>query len=316
MAGPAIKNAVVLYGALRSGTTLFRLLLDGHPNINCPGERDFLLDHLTREDDALKLNRSALSIDRIFQESGLSLPESDDGNSAVRGMIDEEGRTGETLVLIIHRDLQNLLEIMPDIPVIHLVRDPRDVARSSIGMGWVGNTWYGVNHWIKTEKQWDKIADQVSPDQVYDLRYEDLLLEPERRLGEVCHFLGHDYDAEMMRYPERSTYASINPNLSYQWKKKLSEKDLAMLEFKLGPLLQAKGYEPSGIPPQPPSSLRRFQLWIQTKRAFWSASFKRYGFIDLIVLRLARRLGMTGLARSTKARISAKTARNLKSRKS
>ncbi|WP_425596530.1 sulfotransferase, partial [Roseobacter litoralis] len=45
---------VVLYGALRSGTTLVRLILDAHPDICCPGERDFMVDSLYDDDGVLK----------------------------------------------------------------------------------------------------------------------------------------------------------------------------------------------------------------------------------------------------------------------
>ena len=32
-----IQRSFILFGALRSGTTLLRLMLDGHPRITCPG---------------------------------------------------------------------------------------------------------------------------------------------------------------------------------------------------------------------------------------------------------------------------------------
>ena len=46
IAPSALPPPVALYGALRSGTTLFRLILKHHPALHNPGETDFLLDHI------------------------------------------------------------------------------------------------------------------------------------------------------------------------------------------------------------------------------------------------------------------------------
>jgi hypothetical protein len=40
------QDIVFVYGALRSGTTVFRLMLDSHPKISNPDEMDFLFDHV------------------------------------------------------------------------------------------------------------------------------------------------------------------------------------------------------------------------------------------------------------------------------
>ena len=46
MTTPSTDPIFALYGALRSGTTLVRLILRAHPQIHSEGENDFLLDHL------------------------------------------------------------------------------------------------------------------------------------------------------------------------------------------------------------------------------------------------------------------------------
>src|SRR6056297_1046670 len=62
------QRLIAVYGALRSGTTLLRLMLDAHPSLSCPGETDFLFDHLSITDDGPLLDEEALEQDRIYRK--------------------------------------------------------------------------------------------------------------------------------------------------------------------------------------------------------------------------------------------------------
>ena len=167
----------VVFGALRSGTTLLRLMIDGHPRFVCPGESDFLFDYLIpAQNGGWRYDLQALAADRIFQASPARLPETDEAIPALASMIaDLRGSSGGCLVLMLHRGLGRLLQMEPDIPIIHLVRDPRDVARSAIGMGWAGNVFYGARTWLVTEKEWEREAANLPASQFFEFQYEALL---------------------------------------------------------------------------------------------------------------------------------------------
>lgn len=308
----ADQPVYVLYGALRSGSTLTRLILDAHPAIRCPDECDFMLDHLHPVDGGVRLDREALQVDRIFRGSGLRAPAGEDGRAAFFDLLGQQQDGETTLVLVLHRKLELLLDLVPDVRIIHLLRDPRDVARSSVGLGWAGNTWYGVNHWIRTETQWDRAASRLAAEQVLSVRYEDLLADPEPGLARICAFLGRPYDPAMLTFHETSTYAAIDPSLCYQWKRKQSAREIALVEHKVGPLLAARGYAPSGHAPHAPSGAERLKLWGANKVAVWRAIFRRYGFVDPILARLADKLGLRRLARGPKLRMHVKQNQMLK----
>ncbi len=304
---------VVLYGALRSGTTLLRLILDAHPAITCPGERDFMLDHLKTEGGALVLDRRALDTTRIFHASGLTLPETTDGRAGFADLLaQQDPGPDKVLVLVMHRKLDLLLDLMPDVRIVHFLRDPRDVARSSIGMGWAGNTWYGIHHWIKTEKQWDRAAGRMAPEQVFDLRYEELVQDPEASLTRLCAFMGLEYDPAMMSFPDTSTYSSIDPKLGEQWKRKQTPREVALSEIKAGDLLTRRGYTASGHPLTPPGTGERARLWVQDKVSVWRATFRRYGVIDPILVRAAVKLGQPQLARGPRLRMNDRAQKTVK----
>ena len=294
------SRVFVLYGALRSGTTLFRLLLDHHPEMTCPGERDFMLDYL----DGDRFDRDALARDRIFQASGLSLPESSRGVEAFRELLGQElARSGPVLVLVMHRHLDRLLDLVPDCRFIHLVRDPRDVARSSIGMGWAGTTWHGIDHWLETEGRWARESRRIPGENVHTLRYEDLIAEPQATLERVCAFAGLSYDPAMMGYTENSTYEALDPALTFQWKTKQTPEEVGHVEHKVGGLLGQLGYEASGHPPAPPAGLAAVRLWLGNKLSVWRFRIRRYGLRDPLIVAVAGKLGLPKLGYGAQRRI-------------
>src|SRR5262245_30413355 len=224
---------VVVYGALRSGSTLLRLMINAHPKLSCSGEHDFLFDHIRESYD-----REALSADRIFRASGVHFPIGKDGRDAAADMIAQL----KSDVLILHRNLGQLLDLFPDCRIIHLLRDARDVARSSVGMGWAGNVNHGVTHWLETEQAWERHASLLNPSNVLTLRYEDLITDPIAKLTEVALFCGQPFDGAMLSYPKDSTYAAPNPSLVDQWRHKLSARELGLIEARASDLLCKRGY--------------------------------------------------------------------------
>lgn len=310
--GPA--QLIVVYGALRSGTTMLRLMLDGHPDIGCPGERDFMLDHLEHDSKGFRLNKTALQDDWIFRVAGLSVPNSTDGAEAFAEMCAEDAARSDKRihVLMLHRRLDRLLDIHPNIQIVHMLRDPRDVARSSIGMGWAGNTWYGVDHWIKTEADWADQSHRMAADQVLDLKYESLLEDPEGHLRALCTFLDLDYTPQMLAYSEDSTYEPVDPSLAYQWKRKQSPEEVAELDHKLSDLLTSSGYAPGPLPTKAPNGMRRLRLGLENKYGIWKTIIRRYGVLDPVLMRVARRLGLEKTQRAARRRIEDKRRAHLK----
>lgn len=310
-----LAGVAVLYGALRSGTTLLRLILDAHPEIRCPGERDFLLDYLQGHGNRINLDKDSLSQNHSFQAANLQVPDTSDGQVAFEALLaqDRHAHDRPHHLLVMHRRLDSLLAFCPHLKIVHLVRDPRDVARSSIGMGWAGNTWYGIDHWIKTETDWDRYSADLPEDQILTLQYENILRHPEEALGSLCEFLGLKYSpAMMMSYTDRSTYGPLDPNLAEQWRQKQSPSEIADVEAKVGDLLTRRGYEPSGIPPRAPAFVHRSKLLIQNKYKTWAFRFHRYGVTDVLLETFSRRLRWKSLGRAARARISEKSKKYLK----
>jgi hypothetical protein len=295
----------VMFGSLRSGTTMLRLMLDAHPDLVCPGEADFLVDFLVKDPQGQwRYDIEGLARNRIFQSSRARLPDIDEAGPAFRQMTadlmgDDEG----TLVIVIHRRLERLLDICPDLAVLHMVRDPRDVARSAIGMGWAGTVFYGADTWLTTEREWQRVSNRLAPYQSLTMYYEHLVREPKVALAEISRFVGLDYSPAMMEYVETSSFDRPDPTLAEQWRRKQSEREVALVEYRVGSLLKERGYSPSGQPKIVPGPLMRIALWIQNKKGIWSWRIRRHGWVDPILSAIARRLRLPFIARNATLRM-------------
>lgn len=306
------KQVFIVYGALRSGSTLLRLLLDAHPEISCSGERDFMLDYISGAPGALTLDREGLAQDRIFRNSRLDVPSASDGQDAFFEMARQDmERAGKSLhVLMLHRHLGRLEEVFPEAKIIHLIRDPRDVARSSIGMGWAGNTWFGVDHWLGTERVWDRHPDITR--NAFTLSYEDLLEHPQDKLEQLCAFMGVPFSEKMYEFSETSTYSALDPSLAFQWRRRQTPDQIADVEFKVGDLLRARGYTPQSDPVRPTGTVRRWVLFLQNKLFRLRFRARRYGWGDTTVVILSDKLRWPALATKARGRVEQRNIEALK----
>lgn len=310
-------NIVFVYGALRSGTTLFRLILDTHPALHNPGEADFLFDFLQPDPGhptGWRYDRTGLAAHRIFRAKGIDLDPDLDGLDLLRDMIARlaDQAPDKVLTLNLHRHAARMAEILPGARVIHMLRDPRDVARSCVGMGWAGISYHGVNSWLRTEQDWARAAPRLAADRVLTLRYEDLMRDIEAELRKICTFLGVPYDAEMLRYHETTTYGPPDPGLAEQWRRKATPREVALLEGRLGDLLTGRGYLPAGPAPHRPGALERVALDIENRLRRWRHNIRRFGLPLFVSSHAARLLGLRGLQHRLDARIEGKVIRDLK----
>jgi hypothetical protein len=197
------------------------------------------------------------------------------------------------LALNVHRHFDKIPRWFPSAKYIHLIRDPRDVARSSIGMGWAGNVYYGVDHWIDTERSWAKLKLNLLDDQYIEIYFEDLITDPKSVLKGICEFCGVPYADSMLNYHENSTYDKPDVSLIYQWKKKLTRNEVLQIESKVGEVLEILKYEPSNYGRFSISSLQKAYLNVQNKLYKLKFSIRRYGFSLVIRERFSRWFKLT-----------------------
>lgn len=297
-------KTVFICGALRSGSSLTHLMLDHHPKITNPGEFDFLFDQVSDSGvlPQTESYRKGLALHRIFQSKQLNIDPVLTYADLIQSFIEQLSQPDTLLALNIHRGFDRIPFLFPDTKFIHLIRDPRDVARSSIGMGWAGNVYYGVEHWLETEQAWVRLQDKILPDQYLELKFEDLILSPDTILKELCFFIGVPYSDKMLNYVDGSTYNKPDPSLVRQWKTKLSIREIQYVESRAQKQMQNLDYDLSGHPLIEVNLFEHLWLKISNKLFKMKFSIERYGFTLYFKERISRLLKLDSI--NTQSRIS------------
>lgn len=285
---------------------MLRLMLDSHPHIRNPGEFDFLIDKVGRDGSTpdMRKYRRWLSTHRGFEETGLRVDPRLDYRQLMHSFLEQLQQPDTVLTMNVHRHFERLPLLFPNARYIHLIRDPRDVARSSFGLGMAGNLYRGVEIWATAERSWDRLAATLTPERFLEVRYEVLLEKVVEELTRICTFLGLEYSPSMLSYPSRSTYAAPDPRLSYQWKRQCGVQELQWVDWKLGSLLQQRNYELSGFGPKKPTLLERAQIRLHDKYYRIRFEVEQYGLRLYLENLLATRLPASSWSDSCQIRIN------------
>lgn len=309
-----IKQPIFLVGAERSGTTLLRLMLDSHPKLAFLFEFEYAVDQMSDSGGWPDLNQyhRYLEMDRIFQHAQQSLGVTIDPNLDYPHLIDSflrQKRDHKRKPLVgatVHYRFNRLLKIWPDARFIHILRDGRDVGRSTIEMGWGGNMYTAVERWIEAENLWASLSRELPADRRFDVRYETLVSEPITILTHLCTFLGITYDPAMFDYSKTdTTFGLPSPKMIGQWKRKLTPKQVQLAESRIGGMLVDRGYELSGYPTLAVSPAMERRLHFQSR--WYSAMFRRRRFGTALFLAdtVTRRAGIRTWQASIKRRLNA-----------
>jgi hypothetical protein len=306
-----------LIGAERSGTTLLRLMLDGHPDVAWPSEFDFALEWPEARAGAwpdLVDYWSVLSESRQARQCRIVIRAELDFPLLVRSLFDQLASRSRKPIcgVTAHRHFDRLQELWPDARFIYLVRDGRDVARSHVEMGWAGNVWAAASVWRAAEADWRRLCARVPAERRAEVRYEDLIREPQRELTRVCDFLGVAYSPAMLDYPSRTTYSAPDPSVAERWREALSGRELAWLEREIGADLRARSYAPSRVPAAWIPAPRRLALRLGDRLGRMRFRAQRYGARLWAKHQVARHFRFATLARMTAERMQAIDAAYLK----
>jgi Sulfotransferase family len=267
-----------IVGSGRSGTTLLRLIIAGHSRIDIPPETWFLLP-LVRElplGAVLSADERARAIAIItghyrwpdlgvpterFRAEALALAEPhlvDVVALVYRHHLATAGksRSGDKTPPYI-QILPELALLYPEAKFIHLVRDGRDVALSFFELGFeTGYRCYDRNfEWKRALRLRDSYRRTPLEARILDVKYEDLVTDPEPVTKAICRFLGERFEPQMLDYasrvdqvPERER--AIHPKLSRplsagalgRWRSMLSAGECFVMEACLHALLRRWDY--------------------------------------------------------------------------
>lgn len=198
MSSRSDPRPIFVVGCQRSGTTLLRLMLDSHPNISCGPETRFLADlaKLTGE-----------SWDRL---SLFGFPKSY-WHEKIAGFFasfqaDYAARRGKTRwadkTPLYARSLAFIDELFPTCQIVHVIRDGRDVVASHRDRWGYLSALKAVEKWPRYIRAAREVGRRLPPERYRELRYEDLVADPETTLRDLLAYLGEPWDDAVLRFDE------------------------------------------------------------------------------------------------------------------
>lgn len=298
----------LLVGAEQSGTTLLRLMLDSHPEIAFAEEFDYAVEPIT--DDGRFPPISELSdhfeLSRAFSTSGFKLDDTLDFPDLIEGFLRSRQRQKGALAVgaTLHFGVAKALRLWPNAKLIHLVRDPRDVAPARVAEGLAGNVWHALDPWTRTEDEWASIEDQLDPAKVLTVQFSDLIGDYDSTLTTICRFIGVEYTSQMLDYAEDTDYQEPNASVAGDWRTSLSSNQVRLIETRVGDRLARLGFEPSGL--QATEVGDRQQQWLMWEDRFGRVlrRVNHFGVRLTMADLMARKLGNDRHRRSVQLKLN------------
>lgn len=154
-----------------------------------------------------------------------------------------------------------LVRAFPHAKFIHIVRDGRDVAISRRKLGWSGTKssnalrqlFYAAINWERAVLAGHRHKKSLQ-ERFLEIKYEDLVLNTEATIAQLNHFADIRIQPQVVQTSEIGSLGKsnsafdkgktgISPQMVQRWKKTLSDRERALVEFTVGATLQMFGYE-------------------------------------------------------------------------
>jgi hypothetical protein len=277
--GSLPNSPIFIVGVHRSGTTLLRYMLSSSPRIYIPPESDFIPRFFkNRPNGRLSKQQISRFLRIIFKEYRFVGEWKGDApdievllqnmasrtpaaflNALYRMYAHQHGATrwgDKTPIYTSYVDL--IHQIFPTAQFIHIIRDGRDVALSTLDK-WGQkelhvDIYYAARIWVRRIQDARAAASRLGPGQYYELRYEHLVENAEKELRAVCDFLDETYLPAMAnshrlarkQIPNDGFHAPVRmpPTTHHvaRWKQEMTLADLNLFESVAGNMLTTLGY--------------------------------------------------------------------------
>ncbi|HWQ24158.1 MAG TPA: sulfotransferase [Gaiellaceae bacterium] len=296
---------LLLLGVSRSGTTLLRVVLDRSPGLAVPDESFFVpllarrhrapvdpaafLDDLRRLPVLAAWGLSPVEVAPRLRP-GMAVGEAIAAIYETYAERAGKPRWGDKTPMYM-RHLPLLERLFPAAQYVHLVRDGRDAAVSFLQLppGTYTRTWAHPTSaaafaclWRTEVEAARALGGRVGRERYLEVRYEDLVDDPEAVVRRICAFARIPFVPDMLEYagsvdvsakPHQQRLRQAPTRGVRDWRTELDAGEVRSFEAVAGDLLAALGYELAEPPPRPPGLRARLALVSYRARlAAWNAA--------------------------------------------
>ena len=269
-----MARPLIILGVGRSGTTLLRVMLDRNSELAIPYETFFVPQLAHRHGRRPSIDEFVDDLGRLRTLYDWGIRPEDVRPRLRAGMTTSEAiaaifetyadrqgkpRWGDKTPLYMQQ-LPLLERLFPDALWVHLIRDGRDAALSFLELpeGFSGKTWAQPQTVAQFAARWRteilaaRRLGRHAGSRYLELRYEDLVAEPERELGRVCDhaslpwedgMLDHTRVSDAANMPEHRNLAQPPTPGLRDWRSQMSRDGALAFEQVAGDVLRGAGYE-------------------------------------------------------------------------
>lgn len=297
-------RCVMISGNQRSGKTLLQLLLSSHPDVSIsPGTKVFkrLLFRLPRTrpltPDEIQTVIASLHKDRRFLAWKVNHGElfkkietytrvtTREAVEDFMAFFRDQTKPGASVIgnkkgyYCLEADL--VKRVIPEAKFIFIVRDGRGAVSSMLETQPKHDIYSASLTWSLKALRTRKLYAQY-PDDVFIVRYESLVRDPERVCRDMCAFLGLEFSPAMLTdyrtneavrhatdqtHPE--TYQAITTSMIDEWQSHLSPAQIAIVEGIAGAELVSHGYQLSERHRRPLPERLRYSWMLGSSYVEW-----------------------------------------------
>lgn len=273
-----MRGPVMIVGIPRSGTSLLTAILNNHPDVYIAPESHFffylwgsrrILGQTITPTTFNKLESYFSSLKNIgsgwmktdistetLKENFFSQPDLsyeklfDLFLEMLAGQVGKQ-LYGEKTPLHLYF-LPTIYSSYKDASIIHVVRDGRAVVCSLLSTGWGGNHIDYSLFWKNGIRLGERYSN-LSSEQYLQVKYEDLLSQPENQLHTICNYLKIDFSDNLLNFNYTNTAfgdskqnyrGGFDRQALSRWQTKLSKESIAHIEYLIAGELRTLKYTP------------------------------------------------------------------------
>lgn len=181
-------------------------------------------------------------------------------------------------------DIQN--NLFPNSKFVFIIRDPRAVFASVKSLDWGANTALKLSDvWIEYVATLHAL-NEIYPERVYVIKYEEIVLDPTLHLKKLCSFLELKYHDAIINgggfiLPKYTTsqhkLVGSNPvkDRIDKWKDLLSSEEIRMIEAKCGLIMKAFGYNRSSFEFYNVTATDRLNSFLKESYSYFLNKYKK-----------------------------------------